>query len=73
LVYLVLIVPSFLIEGKSGTKTSPYQLTIVGVGDDACKSIMGYAETSTTARHTHWSPKALAKLTGKTAFTIESA
>jgi site-specific recombinase XerD len=49
------------------------QLTIVGVGDDACKSIMGYAETSTTARHTHWSPKALAKLTGKTAFTIESA
>jgi integrase len=47
------------------------QLAIAGASEDARKSIMGHAEISTTAGYTHWSPKALAELTGKTALAIE--
>lgn len=49
------------------------QLAIAGASEDARKSIMGHAEISTTAGYTHWSPKALAELTGKTALGVEHA
>jgi integrase len=43
------------------------RLAIAGASEDARKSIMGHAEISTTAGYTHWTPKALAEITGAVA------
>ncbi|MCI1868531.1 tyrosine-type recombinase/integrase [Bifidobacterium crudilactis] len=48
------------------------QLAIAGASEDARKSIMGHVDIGTTARYTHWSPQALAEITGKTALSVES-
>jgi integrase len=47
------------------------QLAIAGASEDARKSIMGHVDIGTTAGYTHWSPQALAEITGKTALSIE--
>lgn len=46
---------------------------VAGASEDARKSIMGHVDIGTTAGYTHWSAKALADITGKTALTVEQA
>ncbi len=48
------------------------QLAIAGASEDARKSIMGHVDIGTTAGYTHWSPQALAEITGKTVLTVEA-